>query len=377
MKKNRFLWLLLLFVSLGAADQENIHFVAGTPTQEGMSRKNRDALKLKVEKIIARNNAGAVSLYSAFIIQPELILGETKKTEGLLREVTLVTGELSLTARNKYDGSLYGTVVLELQGDATGGKDEAIASLIAGIKVTDPAFVRFIRTTRKRIADSYRQNCPIIIKKARALMEAGQLNEAMNYLSVVPETVPCYDEALALLKEIRPLVPQEPPVVSEPVAVDPVVAEPAPDVVPAPVEEPVMLPDTLVVTPEKAPQPECKIAVSCNDLAFELVACEGNSAAEGIRLHVRFTSTEGARNNAVIRMVSAIDPDGATFTDFVQVETKGCTSWVYGNKMPKDVKIGKVFEIRGVRTPCATLSYVEILVDNCKVIIRNLPVEWR
>ena len=120
MKKNRFLWALLLLVSLGAAAQDNIHFVAGTPTQKGLSQKNMDALKLKVEQIIARNNAGTASLYNAFVIQPELVLGETKKTEGLLRDVTLVTGEFSLTARNKYDDSVYGTAVIEVQGDATG-----------------------------------------------------------------------------------------------------------------------------------------------------------------------------------------------------------------------------------------------------------------
>ena len=39
MKKNRFLWALLLLVSLGAAAQDNIHFVAGTPTQKGLSQK--------------------------------------------------------------------------------------------------------------------------------------------------------------------------------------------------------------------------------------------------------------------------------------------------------------------------------------------------
>lgn len=53
MKKNRFLWALLLLVSLGAAAQDNIHFVAGTPTQKGLSQKNMEHLKLKVEQIIA------------------------------------------------------------------------------------------------------------------------------------------------------------------------------------------------------------------------------------------------------------------------------------------------------------------------------------
>ena len=390
MKKNRFLWALLLLVSLGAAAQDNIHFVAGTPTQKGLSQKNMDALKLKVEQIIARNNAGTASLYNAFVIQPELVLGETKKTEGLLRDVTLVTGEFSLTARNKYDDSVYGTAVIEVQGDATGSKDDAIASLISGIKVTDPAFVRFIRTTRKRIADFYQQNCPVIIKKAEVLTwlrrphnhgrrqgDAGLLNEAADYLSIVPETVPCYDEVLGILQKIGKREPQESPVTPEPAPEESASPEPAPEVQPTPVAEPVTFSEPVVVQPEKSPLPECKISVSCNDLSFELVSCEGNETAESIRVYARFTNTGVTNNSATIRMTSAIDPDGATFTNFSQIETNGCTSWTYGNKMPKGVRIGKVFEIKGVSTPCATLSYVEMTVDNCKVIIHNLPVDWK
>lgn len=143
---------------------------------------------------------------------PNLFSERRRKTEGLLRDVMLVTGEFSLTARNKYDDSVYGTAVIEVQGDATGSKDDAIASLISGIKVTDPAFVRFIRTTRKRIADFYQQNCPVIIKKAEVLIDAGLLNEAADYLSIVPETVPCYDEVLGLLQKIGKREPQESPV---------------------------------------------------------------------------------------------------------------------------------------------------------------------
>lgn len=36
MKKNRFLWALLLLVSLGAAAQDNIHFVGGYAHAEGI-----------------------------------------------------------------------------------------------------------------------------------------------------------------------------------------------------------------------------------------------------------------------------------------------------------------------------------------------------
>lgn len=209
------------------------------------------------------------------------------------------------------------------------------------------------------------------------LIDAGLLNEAADYLFIVPETVPCYDEVLGILQKIGKREPQESPVTPEPAPEEPASPEPAPEVQPTPVAEPVTSPEPVVVQPEKSPLPECKISVSCNDLSFELVSCEGNETAESIRVYARFTNTGVTNNSATIRMTSAIDPDGATFTNFSQIETNGCTSWTYGNKMPKGVRIGKVFEIKGVSTPCATLSYVEMTVDNCKVIIHNLPVDWK
>ncbi|WP_291529816.1 hypothetical protein [Bacteroides sp. UBA939] len=376
MKKSIALLTLLFVVSLSVAAQETIHFVAGVPAQKGLNQKNKDALKLKVEQILARNNAGVASLYNAFVIQPELVLGETRKTEGLLRDVTLVTGEFSLTARNKYDDSVYGTAVIEVQGDATGSTDDAIASLISSIKVTDPAFVRFIRNTRKHITEFYQQNCPIIIEKARVMIDAGMLREAGAYLSVVPETVPCYGDILKMLQEIGQQEPQETPVATEPTP-ELVSPEPVAEVPPVAVSEPVPAPAPVAAQPEQTPLPEYKAAVSCNNLTFELVSCEGNETAGTIRMHVRFRNTGATNNNAAIRMGLAIDPDGATFTEIMQVAEKGCTTSTYGNKMPKGIRIGKVFEIKGVNSPCAILSYAEMAVDNCKVILHNIPVNWK
>lgn len=386
MKKNT-LFCFLLLLALSASAQEEIHFVAGMPAQNGMPADAVNALKLKVEQIIARNNAGATSVHNAFVIQPELVLGETKKTEGLLRDVTLVTGEFSLTARNKYDGSVYGTVVIDVQGDATGSKDAAISSLISSIKVTDPAFVRFIRTTRKRIAEFYARNCPAILQKARGMIAAGVPAEAADYLAALPATAPCYEEATALLAEIGGVLSQGNPLPADPAYGEPGITAPAPEIEPMTDAEPVTAPAP-TTAPDPAALPEsaapashsladCKISISCSDLTCELVSCEGNETAQSIRLYARFTNNGVANNSATIRMTSAIDPAGATFTRFSLVETNGCTSWTYGNKMPKGVRIGKVFEIGGVHTPSEVLAYVEISIDNCKVILRNLPVEWK
>ncbi len=154
MKKKIVLLAVLAVFSLGMAAQETVNFTAGTPSGKELGRKNAEALKLKVEQILARNHAGTVSKNNVYVIQPELVLGETKRTEGLVRNVTLVTGEFSMTARNLKDGSIYATVVVDVQGDALESKEQAVASLISNIKVTDRAFVRFIRTARKRIAEA-------------------------------------------------------------------------------------------------------------------------------------------------------------------------------------------------------------------------------
>ena len=54
MKKNRFLWALLLLVSLGAAAQDNIHFVAGASPPEGGNHKKKDVMEQKKGQNIIR-----------------------------------------------------------------------------------------------------------------------------------------------------------------------------------------------------------------------------------------------------------------------------------------------------------------------------------
>ena len=53
------------------------------------------------------------------------------------------------------------------------------------------------------------------------LIDAGLLNEAADYLSIVPETVPCYDEVLGILQKIGKREPQESPVTPEPAPEEP------------------------------------------------------------------------------------------------------------------------------------------------------------
>lgn len=397
---------------LQATAQDAIHFTAAAPVQKGLSETMANAMKLKVEQILARNNAGASSVNNAFVIQPELTITDKRATEGLIRNVTLVIGELSLTAKNIYDESIYGNLTLEVQGDATGNEEAALTSLLAGIKSNNPAFTRFLRTTRKRIEDHYIQNCPTIMKKAQTMLNMDQAEDAIGYLSSVPETVSCYGEATAMLEMAHSQVKttdcdkkllaakskyilrdykaalellQEIPAssacsedansmrdsiakyINEPV-IEKIVVE---EEVKAPTPEPV------VQEAEPTPAPASyKLNVSCPELNFNLVYCEGNESSQTITIYCRLTNN-AANNNATIRITQAFDESGAKYQDFSQSSVHGCSTSIYSNTMPTGVPLAKAFVIKGVAKRLPVLSYVEITVDNCKIAIRNLPVTWK
>ncbi|MCM1312650.1 MAG: hypothetical protein NC206_08425 [Bacteroides sp.] len=331
-----FLMTAVLFET--AAQESAVNFMAGTPKSERLTDEQKEAVKQKVEKIIARNNAGAVTLTDAFVIEPELSLGQAKKTDGLLRDVSLVTGEFSLVVHNKYDGSVYNSVTVDVKASAVGSESEAINSLIKSIKVTDPVYVRFIRNARKRIAEYYETN---------GLPLPERRDEQ-------PEAAADPEEEL-LTEEL-----EQEPVVEEPVA-EPVVE---PETEPAPVvEEP------------KVQKNKYTVEIGSDELGFELLYCKGNRASNTVRINYRVVNNE--RDNSVDFVLSAaFAPEGVELTRWTFVDAHGYKTDRWNNRMPKGVAVGRVLELQNVTKEYAELPLVELKVGDYKIVIRNLPVEW-
>ncbi|MCD8236440.1 MAG: hypothetical protein LUD00_07255 [Prevotellaceae bacterium] len=331
---------LIAAVSFEAAAQESaVNFMAGMPKSEKLTAEQKEALKQKVEKIIARNNAGAVTLTDAFVIEPELRLGQTKKTDGLLRDVSLVSGEFSLVVHNKYDGSVYNSVTVDVKASAVGSESEAINSIIKSIKVTDPVYVRFIRNARKRIAEYYETNgLPLPERRDKEPEAATDPEEEL--LNEEPEQD-------VVMEEEEQQVEQDDSVVEEaPVA-----------------EEPTVQKNKLA------------IEVGSDELGFELIYCKGNRASKTIRINYRVVNKERDAN-ADFGCSTAFAPEGVELTQWDFVKAHGYMSGRYGNKMPKGVAVGRVLELQNVEKEYAELPLVELRVGDSKVVIHNLPVEW-
>lgn len=423
---------LLCGYIVAAFAQEVVHFTAIAPNQDRFTDYGKDMIRKKVEQIIARNSAGATSLYNAFVIEPDLNILDTKSTEGLTQNVTLMKAEFTLTARNIYDDSVYGNVVVQVTGDATGDAEGAIKNLLSNIKSTNPAFTRFIRTTRDKIVQHYNANCPTIMKKAQTMLSMGKIDDAIGYLSSVPEIVPCYEEAatmmtqaaqkakslecdqllllarsMYILKEyekalflLAKITSDSPcnaaaraltdsvakysaiPEVAVPAAEAAPVASastapsaPAAPVAPAPVV-PTAAP-AAPAAPSAPVAPKYRLSVSSPDLGFELISCEGNAGSQTVILYCRMTNKAANESRAYIAFETAIDGSGATYNDWGLASLYGCDTSVYGNNMPTDVPIGKCFIIKKVVKQLDKLSYVELKARGCKIELRDVPVTWK
>lgn len=428
MKKYILTLTLLGCYAFAAFAQEVVHFTAITPNQDRFTPYGKEMIRKKVEQIIARNNAGATSIYNAFVIEPDLNILETKATEGLIQNVTLMKAEFSLTARNIYDDSVYGNVIVQVTGDATGDAEGAIKNLLSNIKSTNPAFTRFIRTTRDKIVQHYNANCPTIIKKAQTMLSMGKIDDAIGYLSSVPEIVPCYEEAatmmtqaaqkakslecdqllllarsMYIMKEYEKALFLLTKITSDSpcsagaraltdsiakysaipaVAEVPEPAETAEEAAPATPTAPATpatpaTPAPAPAAPAATPVPSYQLGVSAPDLKFELISCEGNAANQSVILYCRMTNVGPNEPRAYIAMETAIDGSGSTYNDVSQVALHGCSADYYGNNMPTDVPIGKCFIIKKVVKKVDKFAYVEIKARGAKIALRNVPVTWK
>lgn len=346
-------------------------------------------LSRKLATALDRSQASTEDAYNVFAVRPAITLTDAAETEGMIREVARVAADMTISAFNTVDGTVYHSVTIPLKGTATGGKDAAMKAMANSMKPTDPVYVRFVRTARTRINDYYAENCGLIIEQARKLMTLQRYAEAANYLSGVPASVACYDQASVLLEEIAPYLNQAP----DTVVVEHVVEVPVEHIVEVPAE-----PDTVVVekvvekvverpvfveqpsvpvirnTPSAPSSPRPKITIDGTELDFVVTACTGDILRGRITITARITNTDARSSRPYVYFNTAITDSGTELTDLIIKER----NYRSGNiSMPDGVPVTVTFEITGVKHQYTSLSYVEISVRSIKVSIRDLAVKWQ
>lgn len=387
--KKLFLFISCCLSALCTFAQGDIQFHVLKSAQTDLSASVAESLDLRLKQILNRNSAATADAYNVFAIEPVIEMGDVVSTEGMVQNVSVAKGELTLLAKNAVDGMMYYSVVVPLKGDATGDKEKAMKTMVANLKVTDPVFTRFIRTARQKIQDYYAANCAVILQQAQSLYEQGKYGEAMSYLSAISVSVPCYEQASVLLAELAKLQPQAPDtvvierVVERPVEVEKVVEVPVevekivevpveverivevpvvvekPVIVERPVEQPVAAPEEL----------DCEISISTQDLRFKVLKCFGDVVQKRITIVGQFTNVTNDNWKSVrVEFRSAFTANG--------VELKDKTPQDYWQNFPTKVPTPREFYVTKLTEKVKRFSFVELYVNGTTIEIRNLPVEW-
>ena len=363
--KRLFTQIAMMTLAIVGYAQSDIHFSTVKATDKNLPAEVIDALDLKMHQVLNRNSAAAADGYNVFAIEPALSLGDVLSTEGMVRNVSVAKGELVLIAKNIIDGTEYYSLTIPVEADAVGDKDKALMKLVQNIKVTNPAFTRFIRTTRQKIADYYAANCAIILQKAQALYNQRRYQEAVIYLSAVTGNIPCYDQAYALQQEIAANIPAGPDtVIVEKEVEKPVIVE---------VENP--QPATPVID-QKAPQmPPYELTISVNDLDFRILRCYGNKEQNRITIETEFCNRRMNTEKGDIEIKSAFDENAKELERYNFSVNEYDSSYDWRNMPPKLVMKQDFYLIKADHF-IPKISYIKLKVRDAIIEIRNLPVEW-
>ena len=295
--------------------ESDVAFQAVKPEGKNLNETQKTALQNKIERIIAKNNAGTISEHNAFGIKADIDVLDKKSSAGLVRNVTVLTAEVTLTAFNIEDGSIYYTNSVNIETDVVGDAKVAMDKLINSIKVTDPQFVRFIRTARKRIAQWY--------------------NDRGQPLPIRQDKQEVKRDTVVVVQEVA--VPQQNVAVSE---------------------------------QPKSAAPSYDITISTANFDFEILSTKVDLSRKRFSITAKITNHKN-EGNVERRFRKAFDQDGVQLTNLKVKEGYDYT-W---EDFPKDLAVQRTFMVDGITQQTTMLSYLELTVGDTQVVIKNLPVK--
>ena len=121
--------------------QKPVTFVAIMPEGSHLTDLQKLALQNKVERIIAKTRL-ALGLALRCLASSRPRRQGYQTFSGISPGLTVLSAEVTFTAVNTVDGSVYYSQSVSLQTDVVGDKEKAMDQLIGSIRVNDPQIVR-------------------------------------------------------------------------------------------------------------------------------------------------------------------------------------------------------------------------------------------
>lgn len=304
--------------------EEEVMFGVRLPEKSGLSDEVAALLENKVVQILGRTGAGASGNRDVFVIEPVVTLDGERKSEGLVRNVTSVNGELSLTARHRYSDAVFFNTVVPLNAAAKGSGADPLQLLVKAIRPADAAYVRSVKNARKN---------------------------AFEFGLIHPE-----------IYEV-PDLPDVPKDAGNDEGATPLAETPLPaDSLPSPAQP---APSAPVVKPQS--DADAQVFVSSPSWKVQFAGCEYDAATRTIRFGLRITNMEQTLKNYVLtRVEMALDADGGKYRN-IGIDD-------YRHDFPYDIPVMVYGYIKDVYSNPGEVPFVQVTLDNKRIEIRNMIV---
>lgn len=160
---------------------------------DGLDVSQLSKLETKISQIVSSTGLAASGYNNNFVIYPKVALYETTVVEGGMENITVVTCELSLFIKQVDNNILFSTISKQLKGSGK-TKSIAITNAISKIPTNDNDYKAFIATGKSKIITYYESKCGDIIAKSESLVKMQDFEQALGLLMTVPEEVSCYNK---------------------------------------------------------------------------------------------------------------------------------------------------------------------------------------
>lgn len=375
-RSRRFLLISSIIASSALSGSGEVNFSILPVSADGdVSEDAAKVIYRKTEQILTRNSAAAAGAADVFAVEAKLTLTGESESSGLVRDIASVSGELQLVALNKVDGAKYYSVTVPLSAAVKGGKAKAVTALANSIKPTDAVFTRFVRLAREKVDDYYSEHCEEVIGRAKSIAAAGGEAIAMVYLTGVPASAPCHEEAVEFTAILRQKLKLDREAAedrederaarkaasNQPDNGQPDNSEPNEDIQEMP---------QAVGLPAEAPVSAPEIYIDDPSWSFKVISAEYLPSSHKIKITTRieYIGKKSNPGNINLGFREAIDKDGDSY-DRCYVE--GAAYRPFPNNVPVTV----VYLIDDVRSNPGILAFIGLSVDYKRIEIRNLEIK--
>jgi hypothetical protein len=198
MKKNLIIIVAILaFSNVMAQSSQEVGKIALSVIMpenvDGLDISQLSKMETKITQIVSSTGLAASGYNNNFVIYPKFALYETNVVEGGMENITVVTCELSLFIKQVDNNILFSTISKQLKGSGK-TKSIAITNAISKIPTNDNDFKAFIETGKSKIIVYYESKCGDIIAKSESLVKMQDYEQALGLLMTVPEEVSCYSK---------------------------------------------------------------------------------------------------------------------------------------------------------------------------------------